>query len=110
MPPREFTPPTFVEKCHVVFDRRTGEIVATETRWTMKGARARRGAAVGSELLKSLAAQAGKRTGDLDVLPVRRLGPGVVAMRVDLRRRALFTKRASAPVMRDGRPGQAGSP
>ncbi len=110
MAPSGFTPPTYVETRHVVFDKRTGEIVATETRWTIRGARASPEPAVGPELLESLAAQAAKRVSDLDVLHVKKARPGAMAVRVDVRRRVLIVAKPPRGTARDAHPGKAGPP
>src|SRR5262245_41777924 len=65
MPPTGFKPPKFVETHSYIFDRRTGEILATETRWTDEGAEP---GAVSRDLLHSIAVDTGRTPKDLDVL------------------------------------------
>ena len=74
MPPKDFKPPKHVETHSYIFDKETGEILATETRWTDEGAEP---GAVSRDLLHSIAADSGRTPRDLDVLVTKpRAGQG----------------------------------
>jgi hypothetical protein len=87
MRPQDFTPPEYVETHLVIFDRVTGEVLATETRWTDVGAERGRG----DELLESIAADSERVSDNLEVLETNRLPAGLV--RVDLATRELVAER-----------------
>jgi hypothetical protein len=58
-----FTPPRYTETHHYIFDRKTGEILATETRWTDEGAEG-----LNTDLVRRVAEDSGRVEGDVDVL------------------------------------------
>lgn len=66
MSPRKFTPPKYEETVHVLFDKETGEVLATEQRWTLLPGNLRAEPSGQSELLKGIASGPGNR--ELDVL------------------------------------------
>ena len=87
MPPKDFKPPKHVETHSYIFDKQTGEILATETRWTDEGAEP---GAVSRDLLHSIAADSGRTPKDLDVLVVRpRATQG--ALRIDVTTRKVVS-------------------
>jgi len=88
MCPRDFTPPACVETHLVIFDRTTGEVLATETRWTDAGAERVRG----DELLESIATDSGMASENLDVLKTKDSPADL--LRVDLATRELVAERA----------------
>jgi hypothetical protein len=71
MPRKKFVPPHYEESLRVLFDRATGEVLATEEYWSLVQANAVAESPAYSELLKSVARQSGKRDEDLDVLTLR---------------------------------------
>jgi hypothetical protein len=93
MPPKDFKPPRHVERCSCIFDRRTGEIVATETRWTDEGAES---TGVSRDLLHTIAADSGRTPGDLDVIEVKPRA-GQTPVRVDVKTRKLVAGRVGKP-------------
>jgi hypothetical protein len=86
MHPQDFTPPEYVETHLVIFDTTTGEVLATETRWTDAGAEPARG----EELLKSIAADSGRANDNVDVLETK--GPPAGLVRVDVVTRELIAE------------------
>jgi hypothetical protein len=66
---REFTPPRYEETLNVLFDRETGEVLATEQRWTLSPGESRAEPPGQSELFKAIASSLGKR--ELDVIVLR---------------------------------------
>jgi hypothetical protein len=61
-------PPKYSETHHYVFDKRSGDVVATETIWIEEGVEPGTRHTVRHELLASLAAEAGKEPDDLDAI------------------------------------------
>ena len=101
--PVDFTPPEYVETYRVIFDKTTGEVLATETRWTDAGAEPARG----QELLESIAADSGRAHDNMDVLETKTPPAGLV--RVDVATRELIAERPhDAP--RTARPPQLPGP
>lgn len=70
-----FTPPRYEETMHLVFDKGTGEVVATEQRWTLVQGSYQGEPAVHRELVKGLASSLDKREEDLDILVLRESTP-----------------------------------
>jgi len=95
MRPKDFKPPKYSETHHCIFDKQSGEIVAIETQWNLVRAKGRVEPTVRPALLQSLASEIGKAAGDLDVLTIKKLRPGVVAARVNPRSRRLVVERAA---------------
>lgn len=93
MPPKDFTPPKHVETHSYIFDKRTGEILATETRWTDEGAEP---GAVSRDLLHTIAADSGRTPKDLDVL-VAKPKATEGALRIDVETRKLISKKIDKP-------------
>jgi hypothetical protein len=89
--PKEFKPPKHTETHVYVFDRRTGEIVATHTRWIDVGAEPA-GEDVGGELLESIAKDSDRSVKDLDLLKTKPRRSGG-ALRVDVKARKLIVDR-----------------
>jgi hypothetical protein len=88
MAPKDFKPPTHVETHAYIFDKQTGEILATETRWTDVGVEP---ASVSRDLLHTIAADSGRTPKDLDVLVAKpRAGQG--AVRVDVKSRKVLSQ------------------
>jgi hypothetical protein len=84
-------PPKYSETHHYVFDRRTGDVLATETIWIEEGVEPGTRRTVRHELLASLAADAGKKPADLDVIE----GPAPVGrgrVRVDVATRQIVVE------------------
>jgi hypothetical protein len=108
MPPKDFKPPEHVETHVYIFDRKTGEIVATHTRWTDKGA-PRPAAHIGRELLASIAAGSDRAPGDLDVLEARPRKSGT-ELRVDPGTRKIVALRSAKKVPEIASPHQLGKP
>lgn len=98
--PKDFKPPKQTETHSCIFDRETGEILATHTRWVDEGSGLAADEA-GGELLRSLAADSGRAAADLDVLPIRPLD-SYDGVRVDLKARKLAKVR--------GQPGKTTLP
>jgi hypothetical protein len=69
MSQREFTPPKYEETVHVLFDKKTGEVLATEQRWTLVPGDLGAEPSGRSELLRGISASLGDR--ELDVLVLR---------------------------------------
>lgn len=69
MSERKFTPPEYEETLRVLFDKETGEVLATEQRWTLPPGDSLEEPPGRSELLKGIASSLGKR--ELDVLILR---------------------------------------
>lgn len=61
-----FTPPAFTETHHYIFDRKTGEVLATETRWTDEGAEGAQ--EINTDLVRRVAEDSNRGEGDVDVL------------------------------------------
>src|SRR5262245_2320361 len=89
MPPMAFKPPTYVETHAYVFDKHTGEIVATETRWTEEGTEP---GTVSRDLLHSIAADSGRTPKDLDVL-VARPKTAQGKLRIDINTRKVISEK-----------------
>ena len=68
MSQRKFTPPKYEETVHLLFDKETGEVLATEQRWTLLPENLRAEPTGQSELLKGIASGLGKREVDVLVL------------------------------------------
>jgi hypothetical protein len=85
---QDFTAPEYVETHLVIFDRTTGEVLATETRWTDAGANPVRG----RELLESIAQDSGRAYDDLDILETQ--GPPSGIVRVDVATRELVAEQS----------------
>jgi hypothetical protein len=101
-----FKPPRYTETHHYIFDRNTGEILATVTRWTDEGAE---GAVLIADFARRVAEDSGRAERDVDVLPAPRASPYRGDVRVDTAARALV------PIRRDrdkavAPPGQLGRP
>jgi len=88
--PKDFKPPKQVETHAYVFDRNTGEILATHTRWTDAGAEAQQD--VGQDLLASIAKDSDRNVKDLDVLRAKPRA-GQAALRVDVKTRKVTVDR-----------------
>lgn len=100
MPRKKFKPPTYSETYDCIFDRKTGEILATETRWVDEGVKSTH-PSVSRELLRSIAEDSGRKPSDLDVLRTQR--PAQDLVRVDISERKLIT-------VKEGRKARAGAP
>src|ERR1700682_4425785 len=71
MPRKKFVPPQYEERLHVLYDRTTGEVLATEEYWSLVQENSGAESPAYSDLLKSVAQQSGKRQEELDVLTLR---------------------------------------
>lgn len=88
---KDFKPPKQRETHIYVFDRKTGEILATHTRWVDAGAE--RGTEdISRELLESIAKDSGCSIKDVDVLKAKPLA-GQNASRVDVKSRKVMVVR-----------------
>ena len=79
-----FTPPRYTETHHYIFDRKTGEILATETRWTDEGAQE-----INTDLVRRVAKDSDRAEGDVDVLQAPQ-GTSQGHVRVDVATRKLI--------------------
>jgi hypothetical protein len=61
-----FTPPRYTETHRYIFDRKTGEILATEARWADEGAESAE--EINTDLVRRVAKDSGRVEGDVDVL------------------------------------------
>lgn len=82
-----FQPPRYTETHHYIFDRRSGEILATETRWTDEGAEG--GDRIDVNLVRHVAEDGGRTVQDVDVLRVTERPPRG-RLRVDVAARKLL--------------------
>lgn len=90
--PKDFTPPRQVETHAYIFDRKTGEILATHTRVVDAGAEGVT-EGVSTELLASIAKDSDRAAKDLDVVQARpRAARGV--LRVDVKTRKVMVDRS----------------
>jgi len=83
-----FTPPKYTETHHYIFDKKTGEILATETRWTDEGAE--RAQEINTDLVRRLAEDSGRAERDIDVLQAPK-GTYQGHLRVDVATRKLIS-------------------
>ena len=82
-----FTPPKYTETHRYIFDKKTGEILATETRWTDEGTEG--AAEINADLVRRVASDSGRAEQDVDVLQgPRRPYQG---LRVDVATRKLIS-------------------
>lgn len=95
MRPKDFKPPKYSETHYCIFDKQSGEIVAIETQWNLVPPKGGGKATARPDLLRSLASEIGKSVGDLDVLAIKKLRPGMVASRVNLQSRRLIVERTA---------------
>ena len=88
MPSRRFTPPRYEQTTHLVFDKNTGVVLATEERWNLARAATPQGPSVKPEVLKSVASLSGKQEDDLDAIVLREVPTqNGTPQRIDLRSR-----------------------
>ena len=85
---KEFKPPKQKETHVYVFDRKTGEILATHTRWVDAGVEGRTGD-ISRELLESIAKDSGRSIKDVDVLKAKPRA-GQNPSRVDIKSRKVI--------------------
>jgi hypothetical protein len=85
-----FTPPQYTETHHYIFDRKTGEILATETRWTDEGAEGAE--EINTDLVRRVAEDSDRLEGDVDVLQAPK-GTYQGHLRVDVATRRLISVR-----------------
>lgn len=83
-----FTPPKYTETHHYIFDKKTGEILATETRWTDEGAEGAQ--EINTDLVRRVAEDSDRAEGDVDVLQAPRV-PYQGHLRVDVATRKLIS-------------------
>jgi hypothetical protein len=88
MAKRSFTPPKYEETLHLLFEKKTGKVIATERRWALVEATPTKTLHASSDVLDRVISGLGRRASDFDVLV---LG-GAEALkapvtRVDVRRR-----------------------
>lgn len=69
MSQRKFTPPEYEETLRILFDKETGEVLATEQRWSLPPGDSAPEPPGQSQLFKGIASSLGKR--ELDVLVLR---------------------------------------
>ena len=85
-----FTAPRYTETHYYIFDRKTGEILATETRWADEGAEGAE--EINTDLVHRVAEDSGRVEGDVDVLQApKRTYQG--HLRVDVATRTLISVR-----------------
>ena len=89
--PKDFKPPKHIETHVYVFDRKTGEILATHTRWTDVGADPVVDE-IGRELIESIAKDSDRVSKDVDVLKAKPRQSGR-ALRVDVKTRKVIVER-----------------
>lgn len=98
MSPKKFTPPAYEETVHLLFDRQTGEVLATEQHWTLTAGKSLQEPAGQSELFRGMASSFSDR--ELDVLVLREaeeLKAQVQRIDVSLRRPIFEESRSIAP-------------
>jgi hypothetical protein len=87
---RRFTPPRYEKTMHIVFDKNTGVVLATELRWNLVRDDTPLEPTVQPEVLKSVASHAEKQEDDLDVLVLREVPTTQqgIPNRIDVRSRS----------------------
>jgi hypothetical protein len=83
-----FTPPKYTETHQYIFDKKSGEILATETRWTDEGTEG--AAEINADLVRRVASDSGRAEQDVDVLQGPR-SPYQGHLRVDVATRKLIS-------------------
>ena len=87
-----FKAPSYLETVHYVYDKRSGKILATETRWTLRLGRQAE-PRVADELIESTAKRNGRRKADLAVITSKVPNAKCTALRIDLKtRRPVFAE------------------
>jgi hypothetical protein len=91
---RRFTPPRYEETTHLVFDKNTGVVLATEQRWNLVRAATPQEPSVQPEVLKSVASLCGRQEDDLDAVVLREVPTQKgIFQRIDVRsREPIFEK------------------
>jgi hypothetical protein len=87
MPKTAFKPPSYLETTHYIYDKRSGKILATETRWALRLGRQAAEPRVADELLESIAKQNGRRKADLGVITSKAANAKRTALRIDVKKR-----------------------
>ncbi len=106
-----FTPPRYEETTHLVFDKNTGVVLATEKRWNLVGAATPQEPSVQPEVLKSVASLCGKQEDDLDVIVLREMPTQkVIPQRIDVHSREPIFEEASDTSNEGINPSQIDSP
>jgi hypothetical protein len=83
-----FTPPKYTETHYYIFDKKTGEILATETRWTDEGTEGT--ADINTDLVRRGAEDGDRTERDVDVLEAPK-GTYQAHVRVDVATRKLIS-------------------
>lgn len=110
MPRKKFLPPQYEESLHVLFDKATGEVLATEERWDLVKENAAMDPPAFSELFRTVARQAGKHVEELDVL-ILRGGSGRQSIhRVNVHERAPISEEMSVATTKPGSPSKIAAP
>lgn len=100
MSEKPFHPPRYAETHEIVYDKRTGEIISQETRWSLRRPRTSSGRKTTAQRLSSLARQSKIPERRLAVLAAKPLRRGYRAIRIDVRNRKLIVDRF--PIRRIG--------
>ncbi len=96
-----FKPPRYTEQTFAIFDRKSGQVLATETHWVLQDSRPGRARVGGKEILsaspalvESIARGQGRAAKDLDVLPLTKSkGTTMTLSHIDItRRRPVYAK------------------
>ena len=98
---KAFHPPRYTETHEYIYDKRTGDIVAQETRWLLKRPPALAGRKATTQRLSNLARKSKIPERNLGVLKTKLLRRGYRAIRVDVRKRKLIFERIPDRPMRD---------
>lgn len=109
---RTFTPPRYEETVHLLFDKHTGDVVASERRWTLTDGAPRAEATGRSRLFEGVCASLGKKPDDLDVLVLRGPdAPDAQIARIDVRhQKPIVEDRVSTTASTGGHPRRIDAP
>jgi hypothetical protein len=108
---RRFAPPRYEETMHLVFDKNTGVVLATERRWNLVRAATPQEPSVQPEVLKSVASLCGKQEDDLDAIVLREVPTQKgIPQRVDVRSREPIFEEALDTSNEGINPSQIDSP
>src|SRR5437868_3811163 len=110
MPRKKFIPPHYEERLHVLFDKTTGEVFATEEHWTLVQENAATEFPDSSELLRNLARQAGKGVEELDILILRGGSGRPSIQRINVHERQPIFEEMTDAMTKLGRPTKIAAP
>lgn len=110
MPRKKFIPPQYEESVHVLFDKSTGEVLATEERWDLVDENAVVESPDVSELFRTLAQQVGRRVEELDVLILSGASRNQSIRRVNVHERQPISEEISVAATKPGSPFKIAAP